>query len=495
MKPLNLDNKPCSPISSNCVIWQGPNLDCIKLCTGDTVSDVVAALATELCTILDELKVSNYDLSAFGISSSSLNFEELIQFLIDKVAELNDINSGNGGSGSGSGSDCPDCIVTVAACLKEIDPSLPTTMQLLDYVQMIASKICNILDSIDVINSQIADLNVRVTALEDAPTPGFTLPSIATSCLSGAVGGSPKPIDQVLNALVNDSTIGYCALISRTGLPNDIASAISTQCVLSTDQSLKSLAEGDSPVNTMATEYSGTWVATPTSIAQAIRNLWTSICDTRAGIKYTVVAQGSGITVTPVTTGRTTTYTISASGSGNLFDYEIGEHVSSRGGVIAHRWLSATPLPSAPPTSGTIQNYLVVDTADLANTAVWSPTASDVINCESTWNGQANTTAMMSAGAVPFSAAALCDGSGSNGFNDWYLPAIDELSKIWHNRWEIAQGLIVATGTQLALSNYWSSTEFDNTQAFAFDFTFGSAFITLKTAPMYVRAVRRFSIP
>ena len=56
MKPLNLDNSPCSPISSNCVVWQGPDISCLNLCTGDTISDVVAAMATELCTILDTLK-------------------------------------------------------------------------------------------------------------------------------------------------------------------------------------------------------------------------------------------------------------------------------------------------------------------------------------------------------------------------------------------------------------------------------------------------------
>ena len=67
MKPLNLDNKPCSPISSNCVVWQGPDIPCIKLCIGDTVSDVVFAMATELCTILDTLKVTNYDLTCFNM--------------------------------------------------------------------------------------------------------------------------------------------------------------------------------------------------------------------------------------------------------------------------------------------------------------------------------------------------------------------------------------------------------------------------------------------
>ena len=69
MKPVNLDSKPCSPLSSNCVIWQGPDIPCINLCKGDTISDVVAALATELCSILDTLNIDNYDLTCFGIDN------------------------------------------------------------------------------------------------------------------------------------------------------------------------------------------------------------------------------------------------------------------------------------------------------------------------------------------------------------------------------------------------------------------------------------------
>ena len=83
MKPLNLDNSPCSPISSNCVIWQGPDIPCIKLCAGDTVSDVVHKLATELCTIMETLKVSNYDLACFNlVACPPSNFEELIDLYL-----------------------------------------------------------------------------------------------------------------------------------------------------------------------------------------------------------------------------------------------------------------------------------------------------------------------------------------------------------------------------------------------------------------------------
>jgi len=91
MKPLNLDNRPCSPISSNCVIWQGPDIPCIKLCTGDTVSDIVFKLATELCTIMDTLDIKNYDLSCFDLAVCPPDtFQELIQFcvLIPSVKQI-----------------------------------------------------------------------------------------------------------------------------------------------------------------------------------------------------------------------------------------------------------------------------------------------------------------------------------------------------------------------------------------------------------------------
>ncbi len=84
MKPVNLDNSPCSPTSSNCVIWNGPDIPCLSLCKGDTVTDVVYKLATEFCTILDTLNVDNYDLSCLTLNGCApKTFEELIQALIE----------------------------------------------------------------------------------------------------------------------------------------------------------------------------------------------------------------------------------------------------------------------------------------------------------------------------------------------------------------------------------------------------------------------------
>jgi hypothetical protein len=115
------------------VVWQGPTLTCIDLCAGDTISDVVAKLAEELCTLLDQTNVTNYDLTCLGVASCGpKDFQALIQLLIDKICELNNIPTG---TPEKSTNECPNCSVTVADCFRT---GGNTTMQLLDYVQMIA---------------------------------------------------------------------------------------------------------------------------------------------------------------------------------------------------------------------------------------------------------------------------------------------------------------------------------------------------------------------
>ena len=48
----------CNPVSSNCVIWQGPDIPCITLCKGDSISDVTYKVATEICTLVDQLSLT-----------------------------------------------------------------------------------------------------------------------------------------------------------------------------------------------------------------------------------------------------------------------------------------------------------------------------------------------------------------------------------------------------------------------------------------------------
>ncbi len=190
MKPLNLDNSPCSPVSSNCIIWQGPDIPCIKLCKGDTISDVVFKLATELCTILDTLKVTSYDLACFNLAECQPNtFQELIQFLITRICALENVDpttvvtdTTRTDITSTKSPAVTNFLLTAAPCFGG------GTVTLIEYVDLIAARICSIIDDIAQINIDISSLDIRVSALEAATPPVYTTPTFTLSC---AIGTTP----------------------------------------------------------------------------------------------------------------------------------------------------------------------------------------------------------------------------------------------------------------------------------------------------------------
>ena len=80
-------------------------------------------------------------------------------------------------------------------------------------------------------------------------------------------------------------------------------------------------------------------------------------------------------------------------------------------------------------------------------------------------------------------AASQSAGSQWNGYNDWYLPSRDELQKLYQNRLQIG-------GFQGAL--YWSSSSYNNTQAWQLDFSTGMPGLGGVGNSYLVRIVRSF---
>lgn len=279
MKPLNYDNSPCSPISSNCVIWQGPDIPCIKLCAGDTISDVIFKLATELCTVLDTLNVTNYDLSCFNLTACGPNdFQALIQFLIEQICalqtEVTTVSDPATSPINTTRSTSAETLVTIAPCFVI---GGVTVMTVSEYAQAIGEKVCSLITQIANIENQISNLEIRVTAIEATPVPTFTLPNISVNeCDLSATITAPGsyPMDDVLDALINDTTYSFCALRSATGLPSQILAAVQSQCI---DDSDISLVFG----TPFSTAYAGSWIPTATvsTVADAINNIWISLCD------------------------------------------------------------------------------------------------------------------------------------------------------------------------------------------------------------------------
>jgi hypothetical protein len=302
MKPLNLDNSPCSPISSNCVIWQGPDIPCIKLCKGDTVSDIVYKLGMELCNIMDLLDVNGYDLSCFDLASCKpQNIQELIQFLIERICAIEDAQAAAAATPTTTNlarSTSADTLVTVASCFVV---GTTTVMTVSEYAQAMGTKICSIIDQITAINLQINDLDVRVTTLENTPAPTFTIPTFTLACdINTLLSGVSYGIDEILEEYINNV---WCGFYAATGSTTDLLSAVASQCILGTDFTKVN------PAATYAVQYPN-WIQPTATVADLLNNAWIVLCDIYNGTAVTVTGATTNTIQTTVTGGPA--YTVSS---------------------------------------------------------------------------------------------------------------------------------------------------------------------------------------
>lgn len=274
--PIKSNNtqQGCNPISSNCVVWQGPNIPCINLCTGDSVSDVVAKMATELCEIADQLDISLLDLSCFNpLCPTPQNFRDVMQLIIDKICALENPNAADGGITT---SGCPsDCEIAVAPCLQYTDNlgNTVTSLPIKDYVILIGNRICTILTSIANLQTQIDALDVRVTNLENGSGGGSG--SSSFNVTSDCLVQSSVSLQEYINLL----DAAFCELQANSGTQQEYISAVSAaSCV--TGGSVQMAA----PPALMGSYTNPQWIAQPSSSFEQIQNLWVAICDIRTGL-------------------------------------------------------------------------------------------------------------------------------------------------------------------------------------------------------------------
>jgi hypothetical protein len=84
--PLNLNKRGCTAISSNCITWQGPDIPCLDLCKGATVSEVIYNLGLEFCKLYEDLSPENYNIDCLKLDNvCDVTFRDIFQALIDKA--------------------------------------------------------------------------------------------------------------------------------------------------------------------------------------------------------------------------------------------------------------------------------------------------------------------------------------------------------------------------------------------------------------------------
>lgn len=162
---------------------------------------------------------------------------------------------------------------------------------------------------------------------------------------------------------------------------------------------------------------------------------------------------------------------------------------------------------------------------EAGTTLSWKTSQTTTTGTDSINDGLANTNAMIAAGASAHPAANFCNNLSINGYNDWYLPAKDELEILYRylkpttNANDTGSGantssvpttsnytsgspaqtsvtIFRAGNSEAFVSNYyWSSTEYSSTIGWTQRFTDGTQYYNLfKTTTFYVRGVRRIAI-
>jgi len=270
MLPINNgDTSPCSNISSNCVVWQGPDIPCIGLCHGDTVSDVIAKLAEKLCDILDQAAVEP-DLTGMDLAcvlpdgqTAPTSVADIMQLIIDYVCSI----------GSTPEYSLPS--ISLPACLRytpEGRTDQVNELPLDEYAELLAVEICDILTRIATIEATVLDHESRIVILENCvlPCASRTPDEVLSSCL---FSGDTKTYSEMILALES----AYCDLEVAVGGPVLIASAINaTSCITGSTTRLGGTGTYGSLEN---------WVNNPSTLAETVQNAWVVICDMYASIQ------------------------------------------------------------------------------------------------------------------------------------------------------------------------------------------------------------------
>jgi len=287
MKPNNKLPESCTPISSRCVIWDGPDITCIDICNGDSVSDVVYALAKELCEVLEQVNISNYDLKCLPFENCKpVDFKAMIQLIIKQLcfvpgapfADPSALGTGevSASSSFASTSDgCPNCLVALAPCFQYNNPStgdIVTQGLLADYVQLIGLRICSILNQVATQQSALVNFSERMLIQEQRTFPAYVLPNLFPVCVANPLQSIP------LDTLAALTEAKVCEMLTAVGTPSAIFTAISAGSLL-TIGAQDALGTTGGKVAALPG-----WVPDVKTLLESLQNAYTLILDLRSAV-------------------------------------------------------------------------------------------------------------------------------------------------------------------------------------------------------------------
>jgi hypothetical protein len=192
----------------------------------------------------------------------------------------------------------------------------------------------------------------------------------------------------------------------------------------------------------------------------------------------TKITAGTNVTVTGTGTSGSP-YVVNATNAGATTHY-IGE--SYGGGIVFYVYKNANGEEH-----GLI---LSLESLGIVNFGYYW-----VSGIGSAWDGATNTKILIEGwSTTETDAVKLCDSYSGGGFNDWYLPAIDELHMLWNNIYIIDKTLSNLFESSNVGGINWSSTfiPFNPVVPYTFNLQDGQIIFAIPAAECNVYAVRAF---
>jgi hypothetical protein len=258
-----------------------------------------------------------------------------------------------------------------------------------------------------------------------------------------------------------------------------LAVLLITGCAPTTPVAITGVTLDQTTMTLTAGGTTGTLVATVMPVDATNKSLtWSSSVPAVAivvnGVVTPVTAGTTTIIVATVDGGLTATCTVTV----NPAAVAIGD--SYGGGIVAYILQSGDTGYIEGETHG-----LIAATADQSTGIQWYNGSNVVTDATGTavGSGQANTTAIVAVQGAGSYAAQLCNDLTEGGYDDWFLPSKDELNKLYINKDAIGG---------FAEDYYWSSSEYDASNAWDRLFTSGYQNYNGKYVTLPVRAVRAF---
>lgn len=176
---MNL-SKDCIPQSSDCIIWQGPDIECLDLCYGDNITTVLYKLALLVCDILT--RAENGELcdcegnSTGRIYTCTLESGEQFTATSDQIIEhifTEFICKGQVGV-TQEGQSTLEILrekIALPQQLQYTDPltnKIVTELFVTDYIEYLATKMCEVMQKNEQQDGQIGQLFNAINGINNA---------------------------------------------------------------------------------------------------------------------------------------------------------------------------------------------------------------------------------------------------------------------------------------------------------------------------------------